>query len=290
MILVTGANGHFGSTAINFLIERGYNKADITALVRSEEKGAELKAKGIAIRIGDYDNTDSLVAAFQGIDKLLLVSGTDLQNRTKQQTNAVNAAKQAGVKHIIYTSFERKNETESSPIAMLGSSHIQTEAAIKQSGIPYTILRNNLYLEFLPMVFGEKIFETGVFYPAGDGRFAPASRIDMAEIAANILMQEGHENKEYVISGTETVSFREIASALSSVAGKEIAYISPDKATYIAALTGAGVPEIYAGLFAGFAEAIQQGELIPATTDIEKILGRKPQTMEAYIKTVYGNK
>jgi NAD(P)H dehydrogenase (quinone) len=140
------------------------------------------------------------------------------------------------------------------------------------------------------MVFGEKIFETGVFYPAGDGRFAPASRIDMAEIAANILMQEGHKNKEYVISGKETVSFREIASALSNVTGKEIAYISPDKATYIAALTGAGVPEIYAGLFAGFAEAIQQGELIPATTDTEKLLGRKPQTMEAYIKTVYGNK
>lgn len=219
-----------------------------------------------------------------------MVSGTDLQNRTKQQTNAVNAAKQAGVKHIIYTSFERKNETDSSPIAMLGSSHIQTEAAIKQSGITYTILRNNLYLEFLPMVFGEKVFETGIFYPAGDGRFAPASRIDMAEIAANILMQEGHENKEYIISGSETISFAEVAGVLSNVAGKEIAYISPDRATYIAALTGAGVPEIYAGLFAGFAEAIEQGELVPATTDTEKLLGRKPQTMEAYIKTVYGNK
>lgn len=287
MILVTGANGHFGSAAINFLIEKGYNKADIAAMVRSEEKGQELKAKGINIRIGDYDNFDSLVTAFQGIDKLLLVSGTDLQNRTQQQLNAVKAAKQAGVKHIVYTSFERKNETDSSPIAMLGSSHVQTEAAIKQSGIAYTILRNNLYLDFLPMVLGEKVFETGVFYPAGNGRFTPAARTDMAEIAANILTGEGHENKDYYISGAESISFAEVAAELSTITGKEIAYISPDTATYISALTGAGVPEIYAGLFAGFAQAIEQGELLPANNDTEKLLGRKPETMKEYLTKLY---
>ncbi len=287
MILVTGANGHFGSAAINFLIEKGYNKADIAAMVRSEEKGQELKAKGINIRIGDYDNYDSLVNAFQGVDKLLLVSGTDLQNRTQQQLNAVKAAAQAGVKHIVYTSFERKNETDSSPIAMLGSSHVQTEAAIKQSGIVYTILRNNLYLDFLPMVLGEKVFETGVFYPAGNGRFTPAARTDMAEIAANILTGEGHENKDYYISGTESISFAEVAAELSTIAGKEIAYISPDTTTYIGALTGAGVPEIYAGLFAGFAQAIEQGELLPATNDTEKLLGRKPETMKEYLTKLY---
>jgi len=289
MILVTGANGHFGKATIDFLLQKGYAANNIAALVRSEEKGAELKAKGINIRIGDYDNFDSLVAAFQGVDKLLLVSGTDLENRTAQQTNVVNAAKQAGVKHIVYTSVERKNETETSPIAMLGTSHIKTEEVIKQSGIAYTILRNNLYLEFLTWVLGDKVLETGIFFPAAEGKFAPATRTDMAEIAANVLTGEGHDNKDYNISGTEAFSFGDVAAVLTGISGKEIGYHSPDAATYISTMTGAGMPDAYAGMFAGFATAIQQGELLPATADAEKLLGRKPTSMKEFLTSVYAN-
>src|SRR5690606_12263053 len=108
-------------------LNKGIAANTISALVRDEAKASDLKQKGLNLKIGDYDNYDSLLAAFQGIDKLLLVSGTDLANRSKQQLNAVKAAKEAGVKHILYTSFERKNETENSPIAFLAQSHIDTD-------------------------------------------------------------------------------------------------------------------------------------------------------------------
>src|SRR5690606_12729824 len=124
-----------------------------------------LKAKGINLKIGDYDNYLSLVEAFKGVDKLLLVSSSDVANRTQQHENAVNAAKEVGVKHILYTSSERKNETETSPIYFLGKSHLETERLIKESGLTYTIFRNNLYLEALPMFFGEQVLETGIFLP-----------------------------------------------------------------------------------------------------------------------------
>ncbi|WP_278035741.1 NmrA family NAD(P)-binding protein [Flavobacterium nitratireducens] len=163
-ILVTGATGNFGKATIDFLLNKGIAPANISALVRNESKAVDLAAKGIQLRIGDYDNYESLVAAFQGIEKLVLVSGTDLANRSSQQLNAVKAAKEAGVKHILYTSFERKNETETSPIAFLAQSHIDTDNAIKASGINYTIFRNNLYLDVVPMFLGEKVLEQGIFF------------------------------------------------------------------------------------------------------------------------------
>ena len=191
-ILITGASGNFGKTTIDFLLKKGIPANTISALVRDEAKGADLKAKGISIKIGDYDNYESLVAAFKGIDKLVLVSGTDIVNRGKQQKNVVKAAKEAGVKHILYTSFERKNETETSPIAFLAKSHIDTDNTIKASGMTYTIFRNNLYLDVLPMFLGEQVLETGVFFPAGETKSAFALRSDLAEATANVLTSEGH--------------------------------------------------------------------------------------------------
>ncbi len=186
MILVTGATGNLGKSTIDYLLTKGFSSTNIVALVRDEEKAADLKAKGIALRTGDYDNYDQLVTAFRGVEKLLLVSGSDIANRTKQQANAVNAAKEAGVNHILYTSFERKNETETSPISFVAASHISTENLIKQSGMAYTIFRNNLYMDVLPWFFGENVIETGIFLPAGETQAALTLRDDMAEAAANM--------------------------------------------------------------------------------------------------------
>jgi NAD(P)H dehydrogenase (quinone) len=287
MILVTGANGHFGKAAVEFLLKKGIAAGKIAALVRDEAKGAELKSKGVNVRIGDYNNYASLVQAFKGVDKLLLVSGTDLVNRSKQQENAVKAATEAGVKHIVYTSFERKNETDTSPIAVLAAAHLQTEAAIKNSGISYTILRNNYYMDYISMILGEKVLETGVFYPAGEGKIAFALRNEMAEAAANILASDGHQNKEYRISHSEQVSFSDIAKTLSDLSGKTITYISPDVTTYVDTLIKAGTPKEYAGIFGGFGEAMKQGELAPSKSDLENLLGRKPTSVREYLKKTY---
>ena len=286
-ILVTGATGNFGKLTIDFLLNKGIAAADISALVRDEAKASDLKAKGVNLKIGDYDNYDSLLAAFQGIDKLLLVSGTDLANRSKQQLNAVQAAKEAGVKHIVYTSFERKNETATSPIAFLAKSHIDTDNAIKESGIKYTILKNNLYLDVLPMFLGEQVLESGIYFPAGEGQAAYVSRTDLAEATANILISDGHENKEYATNNIENYSMKDIAESLSKISGKEINYLNPNSEEYAETLKSAGVPAEYIGMFVGFAEAIKQGEFQTDLSDLEKLLGRKPANLNDFLKQVY---
>lgn len=143
-IVITGASGHFGKSTINFLIEKGVPASSITGLLRDESKAKDLIDKGINVKLGDYTNYQSLVTAFQGAEKLLLISGTDISNRASQHRNVINAAKEAGVNHILYTSFERKNESDDSPMALLAKSHIETDQALRESGLNYTIFRNNL--------------------------------------------------------------------------------------------------------------------------------------------------
>jgi NAD(P)H dehydrogenase (quinone) len=287
MLLITGATGHFGTATIDFLLKKGIPTKDIAALVRDESKAGDLKAKGITILVGDYDNYDSLVKAFKGIDKLLFVSGTDIANRVQQQDNVVKAAKEAGVRHVIYTSFVRKNETETSPIYLVAKSHLSTEKALKESGLTYTILRNNIYADYIPMFIGQNVTETGIFFPAGNAPVAFTLRSDMAEAAANVLSSDGHENKDYAISNTEAVTFQEIAQYISEASGKEIGYISPDPAAFIEVLTNAGLPGEVIGVSSAFAEGFKQGEFSSIETDLENLLGRKPGSVKDFLAGVY---
>lgn len=288
MILITGATGHFGATAIDFLLKKGVSAKNIAALVRDEAKAGDLKAKGVTILTGDYDDYDSLVKAFTGIDQLLFVSGSDVVNRGKQQDNVVNAAKEAGVGHVIYTSFVRKNETETSPIYLVAKSHLSTEKALKESGLTYTLLRNNIYADYIPVFIGPNVTETGIFLPAGDAPVAFTLRSDMAEAAANILTSEGHENKEYLISNTETVTFQDIAKFIGEASGKEIGYISPAPEAFVEVLKQAGLPAEVIGVTAGFAEAFKQGEFSSTETDLDTLLGRKPGSVKDFLFGVYG--
>jgi NAD(P)H dehydrogenase (quinone) len=290
MILVTGATGHFGKATIDFLIKKGIPASNISALVRDEAKAGELKSQGVRVKVGDYDDSHSLLEAFRGVDKLLLVSGTDIVERSKQQEKVVNAARQAGVKHIAYTSFDRKNETETSPIALVAKAHLDTERQIKSSGMSYTIFRNNLYADMIPMFLGEQVATTGVFFPAGEGKTAFATRSDMAEAAAQVLATEGHENKEYVLANTESVSFADIAEILTGIFGKDIAYVNPSTEAFTDALTQAGVPAEIIGISVAFAEAMKQGEFAATSADLEKLLGRKPTSVKEYLAGVYAAK
>jgi NAD(P)H dehydrogenase (quinone) len=287
-ILVTGATGHFGKAAIDSLLKKGHPASDIIALVRDENKATVLKRQGVEIRTGDYEDYASLVKAFTGVDKVLLVSSNDVNNRSAQQANAVKAAREAGVKHILYTSFVRKDESEASPISFVAQSHIATEKAIRESGLTYTIFRNNLYLDYVPIFIGEKVLNNGIFWPAGTTPGAYALREEMAEAAANVLLSSGHDNKEYNISNSASWSFPQVAETITKASGKQISYISPSQTEYKTALTTAGVPELYINMFAGFAEAIRIGEFDTATnTDLEGLLGRKPTRLEDYLTTVY---
>jgi len=160
MILITGATGQFGSKTIDHLLKKEINPSSISALVRDAEKASGLKEKGVDVRVGDYTNHDSLLRAFQGIEQLLLISSNDreaVENRTAHHINVIKAAIEAGVKHVIYTSFIRKPNFEHSAIADFQNSHVQTEEFLKNSGLNYTILRNGIYLEMLPIFAGEKV-------------------------------------------------------------------------------------------------------------------------------------
>lgn len=287
MILVTGATGQFGKATINALLKKNVPAGSISALVRDLTKATDLKEKGIPLKAGDYDDAASLLSALRGVNKLLLVSGNDIPNRARQQRNVVEAAVAAGVTHIVYTSFLRKNETAGSPIAAVAASHIETEHIIKESGIPYTIMRNSLYADILPVFMGEKVLETGIYLPAGNGSASFVLRQDMAEAAAEILTGSGHENKDYIIANERNYTMYDVAAILSELSGEEIPYTSPATATYTDTLSKAGVPEEYIQLIAGFSEAIEQGEFETSHSDLRELLGRTPTDIKEYLKSVY---
>jgi NAD(P)H dehydrogenase (quinone) len=281
-ILVTGATGHFGKATIEFLAKKG---VAASALVRSEEKAGGLKN----IRVGNYDDYNSLVKAFTGIDKLLFVSASDVAVRVPQHENVVKAARAAGVKHVVYTSFLSKNETSSSPIALISDAHLKTEKWLKESGMAYTIMKNTVYAEYIPITIGDKVLETGMIYePAGDGRTGYMLRSEMAEVAANILTSDGHEGKFYNMTNEKVVSYHDIAKYISEATGKNIKYVSPTPEEFSKTLAGFGVPEMIVKVIRAFEVAKAQGEFDVTDTAVEKLLGRKPVSVEKYIKGYYG--
>ncbi len=291
MILVTGATGKFGFKAIEHLLNKGVNASDIVAMARDAEKAQNLTDKQVELRIGDYTDYDSLVNAFQNVDKLLLTSSNDkkIENRTAQHINAIKAAKTAGVKHIVYTSFVRKPEFENSAIALFQDSHVKTEQFLRDSGIDYTILQNGIYLEMIPVFAGDKVAETGVIMlPAQEGKASWVLREELAEAAAQVLTTDGHENKTYPLTNTESTSFDEIAEALSVKLGKDIRYQSPPVDEFQATLKQFGVPELYIGMFTMWAVAQAQGVLDFKNPTLESFLGRKPTTTKQFIEQNYG--
>jgi len=286
-ILITGATGNLGKLVLNNLLEE-LPSSQVSILVRDATKVTEFKDKGVTVYVGDYDNYESLISAFKTIDKLYFVSGSDIANRTKQHENVMKAAKEAGVKHVVYTSFVRKNDTETSPIAAVAEAHLKTEKWLKNSGMAYTILKHTIYMDFIPMFLGEHLLETGVAYlPAGEGKNSFVTRSDMAKVGAKVLLSDAHKNKEYDLTNTTNVTMGEIVAQISEITGKPIQYVSPTQEAYIQKLLKAEVPEEYVYMFAVFAKAFKQEEFIKTGTTIESLTGEKPTTISEFLTQVY---
>jgi NAD(P)H dehydrogenase (quinone) len=289
MLLITGATGELGTATIHYLTKKAPIQK-IAALIRNEAKAVDLKEKGMDTRQGDYNDRDSLANAFKGVDKLFFISGNDVVNRLKQHENVVEAAKSAGVKHIIYTSFDRKTETPDTPLGVIAIGHIETDKMIRASGIPYTIMRNGLYADVLPGFIGKNVFETGIYFPAGDGRVAFITRDEIAEVAANILTSTGHLGKEYAVSNITSYSLEDAAKMLSLLSGKKVKYSSPTVEAYKTTLSSADVSSPIIDMLATFGDGIRLGEFEKTSPDIEKLLGRKPAPLNDFFKETYFKK
>lgn len=285
MILITGSTGQLGTAAIEQLLKQ--TSADnIVAFARDKAKAVKLEEKGIEVRIGNFDDKASLERALVSVDKVLLISGLD-QNRLDQHKNVVDAAKNAGVKHIAYTGLAIK-DIETSVVNSFMKSHFETEEYIIQSGLTYTFLRNSLYADALPMFVGGQVFDTGIYFPAGEGKVPFALRRELGEAAANALIQDGHDNKTYELAANELYSFDDVASALSELSGKSVRYTDVDAGQFCRSLVQAGVPESGIFMSAGFAEDIKRQQLEIVSNDLEHLLGRKPAILRDSLKEVYG--
>ncbi len=283
MILVTGATGGLGHQTIDFLLTTT-PAAEIAAMVRDVSKATDLVKQGVDVRQADYLDYPALVQAFQGIDKVLLVSAVAFTDRLRQHRNVIDAAKEAGVKHLFYTSIQRSTNFVMTEVT---ESDLGTEAYLKASGLVYTILKNNFYFEGLGYLIGSEVPEAEILLPAGDGKIAFVQRTDLAAATAALLTSEGHENQEYTLSGSEAYSFHDIAREFSALAGRPIVYKNIELAPYIAQKVAAGFPEVVANFLAQWVAAAKHGMLAGTDDTVERLLGRKPTSLREYLKTTY---
>lgn len=277
-LLVTGASGQLGGQAIEILTQKT-DKADIIAMVRSDEQAAAFAAKGIATRRGDYSDPASLAQAFAGIDRMLLVSGSDMENRMAHHTAVIAQAKAAGGKHIVYTSLLNADDN---PMP-LAADHKATEGLIAQSGLSATILRNGWYSENMLMGLQQDLSMGQHFGAAADGKFSYASRGDLAEAAALALLG-GYDGQTLELAGDEALTMADYAAILSGVAGKPVAYVDMPQQAYHDALVGAGLPEMFAGLLASTDAFAAQGALHDDSGTLSKMLGRPTTPMATVLK------
>ncbi|MDM5326922.1 SDR family oxidoreductase [Neobacillus sp. CF12] len=268
-ILVTGATGKLGSKVVESLL-KSIPARELAVSVRNPEKAEGLRSRGVEVRHGDFDHPETLENAFKGIDRLLIISADgDNETRIRQHTNSVRAAEHAGVKFIAYTSLA--NATESKNI--MAPPHVATEAAIIKTGIPYSFLRNNWYLENEIGSIQGAMAGTPWVTSAGEGKVGWALQQDYADAAAAVLVGSGHENTVYELSGP-LLTQEELASALGNVLGKEVPVQQVSDEKYAEIMKGLGLPDFVIPIVIGIQESIRNGSLEVESNDFEKVLGR----------------
>ena len=237
--------------------------------------------RGVDIRQADYFDYPALVQAFRGVNKVLLVSAVAFTDRVRQHRNVIDAAREAGVKHLFYTSIQRSSDFVMPEVT---ESDLATEAYLKASGLVYTILKNGYYFEGLGYLIGSEVPDAEIRFPAREGKIAFVKRTELAAATATLLTSEGHDNQEYTLSGSEAYSFHDIAQEFSALAGWPIAYKSSELAPYIAQKIADGFPEVVANFFAQWGAATKHGMLAGPHNTVERLLGRKPTSLKEYLK------
>ncbi|MEH6369034.1 SDR family oxidoreductase [Pectobacterium carotovorum] len=279
MIAITGASGQLGRLVIKQLLEK-VPANDIVALVRDVNKVADLSAKGVQVKPADYNQPEALASALQGVDKVLLISSSEVGQRAVQHLNVIDAAVKAGVKLVAYTSLLHADK---SPLA-LAAEHQQTEALLKASGLPHVLLRNGWYTENYAASIPAAL-EHGVFIgSAGEGKITSATREDFAAAAVAVLTQEGQAGKVYELAGDEPYTLAELAAEVSKQSGKNIGYQNLSEAEFAAALVSAGLPDVFAQIIADSDTGASKGGLFDDGKQLSRLIGRPTTPLSAVVK------
>ena len=283
-ILVTGATGALGRQTLNFLLQC-ISPEQIAALARDPAKLADLAARGVDVRQGDYHDRASLEAAFKGIDRLFFISAPSFTNMVEQHRNIVAAATAAGVPHIVYTGIQRR-EGSGFVMDQVTATENATEEMLAASGAGITVLRNATYMDALPFLLGPKALNE-IRVPAGKGASAFVARRDLGEASAVVLSTEGHIGKTYTLTGGVAVTMDEIAAILSQIAGHTVRYTDVSVATFIEERVAAGLPEPVGVFLASWMQAIAAGEFATVSGDLERLIGHPAVTPAALLPTLF---
>jgi NAD(P)H dehydrogenase (quinone) len=275
-IVITGASGELAGETIEALLARNVSPDRLILVTRTPEKLSFLVERGAQVREGDFNKPDGLPGAFAGGKQLLLISASGPGDRVAQHTAAISAAQRAGIRHIVYTSWV--NAVEVNPAAVTRD-HLRTEDAIRKSGIPYTILRNQRYADGL-IEQGQQAVASGILVSnSGRGKWAPVARRDCATAAAVVLTTPGHERQTYEITGPDLISEYDFAKLLTEVTGKPVRVVDVDDATYVETLVKSGTPAESAKLAASFGLATRMSAINIKSDALQILLGHPPQSV-----------
>ena len=287
MIVVTGATGQLGRLAVDALLET-VPADQVVAAVRSPQKAADLAARGVQVREADYERPQTLAAAFAGADKVLLISGSEIGRRVAQHTAAIDAAKAAGVGLLAYTSLLRAD----SATMLLAAEHQATERLIRDSGVPFTLLRHGWYTENYTAALAPALEHGAILGSCGEGRVASATREDYARADVAVLLADGQQNTVHELSGDTAWTVAQLAAEVSAQSGTQVVYTDVPQEQYTKVLVGAGLPEPVAGILADSSAATGRGELAYVTGELSRLIGRPTtplaDTVAAALKALRG--
>jgi NAD(P)H dehydrogenase (quinone) len=285
VIVITAAAGQLGRLTLEDLLSRGVPAGQIRAVVRDPAKLADYAERGVEVVQGDYNDRESLVKALSGADKYLLISsaGGD-EERVAQHLNAVAAAKEAGVGHLVYTSI---TEADTNTIGFAWV-HRDTEAAIRESGLPFTFLRNNWYFENVTAGLAAAVERGSLAGGTGEGRIAYAARADYAAAAAVVLTGEGHEGEVYELTGDAAITQADLAAEASRASGREVRYIHLSEDEHRKMLEGFGLPAFLVEALTDADARIAEGALAATTGTLSRLIGRPTTTAAEAVAQALG--
>lgn len=272
---ITGASGQLGQLVLDALKTKT-NAENLVALVRTPDKITDVEARAF-----DYNESNSLTSALSGIDHLLLISGNEIGQRARQHENVINAAKEAGVQWIVYTSILRADTSTIS----LAAEHLATEQLLKSSGIAYTILRNGWYTENYTGSIEGALGAGALVGSAGNGKISSAARKDFADAAAVVLTSTNHEGKTYELAGDDDYTLSDLAAEISKQSGKEIPYQNLPEGEYSKILKSVGLPEFYADAIANWDVSASHGDLFDNGKQLSNLIGRPTTPLADVVKT-----